>query len=169
MSWIKFEEVDFTKDNVDYHIDTRDFAVNTSENYPYGLPSRKGEPFTDMERLVKVLKHIKDNTGTKDWRHIIMQSEGGGWLKYIRISVTNGDIRIFTTWREKYDKEYFIDQLDNPVVRSESGMYYEIQDGEPENKTKESFNKKVAKTFKAPCQLHTPKPNKYKIKKKYGW
>ena len=169
MNWIKFEDVDFTKDNVVYHIDTRDFAVNTTENVPYELPSRKLETFTDMERLVKVIKHIKDNTGTRDWRHIIMQSEGGGWLKYLRISVHNRDIRIFTTWQDKYDKEYSIDQLDNPVVESKYGMYYEIQDGEPEQTTKESFEKVVTKILRVPNKITKSKSNKYKTKKRYGW
>lgn len=127
--WIPLKNHDFSKEGF-YHIDTRDFCCLYSENRDFELPESKYET-EDIERLLKVLNNLNESTGGEgeDWRHIVFQSEDGGWLKYIRIRIKEGKAMIFDAWQEKFNEEIDINRLDNPVKKG--SYYYVIQDGEP--------------------------------------
>jgi hypothetical protein len=91
--WIFFKEIDFADTSImQYHIDTRDFHVNTMTekttkeiNIDKLLEYPERFFYTAEEIMALLERYFNDSGGKKDWRFFFLEVAGKHWLKYIRI------------------------------------------------------------------------------------
>jgi hypothetical protein len=95
VDWTTFKDIEFPDTEMQFHVDTRDFAFSSSEDpFPFDISKIKKYPnrfFHTMESVKKILGDLYDRSGGwGEWRCLWLKGAGAeaseNWnLKYLRI------------------------------------------------------------------------------------
>lgn len=126
IDWTTFKDIEFPETEMQFHVDTRDFACSSlTEKFPIDISKIKKYPYRFFHTMEEVKNTIRDlyerSGGEGEWRCLWLKGEGAkaseNWnLKYLRIYRTDLGFVICGNDNKALSKEILSSEMESEEI-----------------------------------------------------